>query len=192
MRPAAAMAAPARTPDTVMIVIPTPEQVALARRRYFERAPVKEILAEAGIKLGTLYRCLAGDFPDGSGVEPAAIELRRRGVRVRHRLGSRAALVARIWRTAERQVEEIEDRLKAAGLELAERESNARTLAIVAKMLRELAAVDDAKNTRGKGASRGNNDDDVPRNIDDLRRALAQKLESFVAGQSGAVPGDAE
>ena len=50
-----------------------------------------------------------------------------------------------MWRTAERQVEEIEDRLQAAGLELAERESNARTLAIVAKTLRELAAVDEAR-----------------------------------------------
>ena len=66
-------------------------------------------------------------------------------MRVRHRMGSRAALVSRMWRTAERQVEEIEDRLAVAGLELAERESNARTLAIVAKTLRELAAVDEAR-----------------------------------------------
>ena len=53
-----------------------------------------------------------------------------------------------MWRTAERQVEEIEDRLAVAGLELAERESNARMLAIVAKTLRELAAVDEK--ARGK------------------------------------------
>jgi hypothetical protein len=191
MRPAAAMAAPARTPKTIMTVIPTPEQVALARRLYSEGAPVKDILAEAGITRGILYRCLAGGLPDGSGVEPASIALRRRGVRGRHRMGSRAALVARMWRTAERQVEEIEARLKAAGLELAERESNARTLAIVAKMLRELAAVDDAKKLR-KGGPTDDHDDQVPRNIEDLRRALADKLEAFVAGQPAAVPGDAE
>ena len=95
-----------------------------------------------------------GAYPDGSGVAPRRSQRRKPGVRVRHRTGSRAALVARMWRTAERQVEEIEDRLKAAGLELAERESNARTLAIVARTLRELAAVDEAKKPRGKERTR--------------------------------------
>ena len=114
------------------------------RRRYAEGAFVKAIVAESGIKnLSIIYRCVAGLYPDGSGVKPAPIPQRRQGVRVRHRMGSRAALVARMWRTAERQVEEIEERLAVAGLELAERESNARTLAVVAKTLRELAAVDE-------------------------------------------------
>ena len=82
--------------------------------------------------------------------DPAAAVRRR----VRHRAGSRAALVARMWRTAERQVEEIEDRLAAAGIELAERESNARTLAVVAKTLRELAAVDEARRRGRRRSSR--------------------------------------
>jgi hypothetical protein len=173
-----------------MNVIPTPETVALVRCRYLEHVPVNDILAEAGIKLGTLYRCLEGRFPDGSGIAPAPIARRRAGVRVRQRMGTRAALVARMWRTAERQVEEIEDRLKTAGLELAERESNARTLAVVARTLRELAAVDDAKRAGGKGASKDDNDDAVPRNIDDLRRTLAEKLEAIVAGAAGSVSGE--
>ena len=71
-------------------------------------------------------------------------------MRIRGRAGSRAALVARMWRTAERQVEEIEERLKSAGLEPAEREGNARTLATLARTLRELAAFDEAKKPRGK------------------------------------------
>jgi hypothetical protein len=169
---------------------PTPETVALARRRYVEGAAVDDILAEANITLHMLYRCLAGKLPDGSGITPAPIELRRRGVRVRHRLGSRAALIARMWRTAERQVEEIEDRLKIAGLELTERESNARTLATVAKMLRELAAVDDAQ--RARKGTKDDHDDAAPRNIDELRRALAEKLEAIVAGPAGALPGEPE
>lgn len=168
---------------------PTPTVVALVRRRYLERASVKAILAETGIKLGSLYRCLAGDFDDGSGIKPAPIALRRAGTRVRQRIGSRAALVARMWRTAERQVEEIEQRLKAAGLEVAERESNARTLAIVARTLRELAAVDASKASRDKEGRR-NNDGTVPRNVEDLRRALAKKLDAFVAARSGRLPGD--
>jgi hypothetical protein len=175
-----------------MAITPTPGMVALARLRYVEGVPVKAILAETNIKLGTFYRCIDGDFPDGSGIRPAPLPRRHAGVRVRHRMGSRAALVARMWRTAERQVEEIEDRLKAAGLDLAERESNARTLAVVAKTLRELAAVDEAKAARGKQAQKDDNDDVIPRNIEDLRRALAQKLERFAAGRPAAVSGDVE
>ncbi len=168
---------------------PPPETVALVRRRYAEGAFVKTIVAESGIKnLTIIYRCVAGLYPDGSGIKPAPIPQRRAGVRVRHRKGSRAALVARMWRTAERQVEEIEDRLAVAGIELAERESNARTLAIVAKTLRELVSVDDTKKPRGKEASRDEDDGAPPRNIDDLRAELARKLKEFVARTADAVP----
>jgi hypothetical protein len=174
-----------------MTQAPTPDVVALVRRLYAEGVFVKQIVAQSGIKnLNIIYRCVAGLYPDGSGIKPAPIPQRRRGVRVRHRTGSRAALVTRMWRTAERQVEEIEERLTVAGLELSERESNARTLAIVAKTLRELSAVDDK--ARGKDAGKASDDDAPPRNIDDLRRALAEKLERFVAGTVDAIPDDAE
>ena len=69
------MPARAPTPEKPMIEIPSPEQVALARRLYLGKIPVKAILAEAGIKLHTLYRCLAGDFPDGSRIAPTRIAL---------------------------------------------------------------------------------------------------------------------
>jgi hypothetical protein len=167
-----------------MAGIPTPDVVALIRRRYAEGATVKEIVAESGVtNLDIFYRCVAGDYPDGSGEPLAPIAKRRPGARVRHRKGSRTALVARMWRTAERQVEEIEDRLAAAGLPLAERESNARTLAIVAKTLRELAIVDDARKP-GKANKQlpddDTDDDPVPRNIDDFRRELARRIEALV------------
>jgi hypothetical protein len=174
-----------------MTPIPSPEQVALARRAYVEGVAVKDILAETGLKLGTFYRCIDGRFPDGSGIQPARIERRRAGVRVRHRLGSRGALVARMWRTAERQVAEIEDRLRVSGLKQGERESNARMLATVARTLRELSSVDDARGAR-KGGSKDDNDDGAPRNIDELRRALAEKLEAIVGDAEDAVSGEAE
>jgi hypothetical protein len=175
-----------------MADIPTLDVVALVRRRYREGATVKTIMAETGIgSVGLLYRCVAGDFPDGSGVAPEPIPRRQAAVGVRDRRGSRAALVARMWRTAERQVEEIEHRLKAAGIELAERESNARTLAVVAKTLRELAAFDESRTARGKEEPKDNDDNAGPRNIDDLRRDLAQKLAAFVAGRTNPVSGDA-
>jgi hypothetical protein len=178
---------------SIMAEIPTPEQVALVRRRYPEGVPVKAIMAESGINdLDVLYRCLDGEFPDGSGQKLAPIPRRRASAGKRTRMMGRKALVARLWRTAERQVAEIEGRLAAAGLEVSERESNARTLAIVAKTLRELSAIDAGARTRGKKAPTDKDDDPVPRNIDDLRRALARKLEAFAAEKTDRVPGDPE
>jgi AcrR family transcriptional regulator len=154
-----------------MATTPTPDVVALVRRLYQDGVPVKDICAKTGITRGTMYRCLEGKFDDGSGVPPALLPRRRADTRI----GSRGALIARMWRTAERQVGEIEDRLKAAGLKLAERESNTRMLSIVARTLRELSAVDEAD----MEASKDNNDDAPPRNIDELRSSLARKLEAF-------------
>ena len=177
-----------------MANIPTPDVVALVRRRYREGATVKAVVAESGIRnLNIIYRCLEGEFPDdGSGARREPIPKRRPGVRIRHRAGSRAGLIARMWRTAERQVEEIEQRLDTAGIPLAERESNARTIAIVARTLRELSAVDEAKASRGKAAAKDNDESGIPRNLDDLRRALAQKLEAFVEGTADPVPDEPE
>ena len=173
-----------------MISAPTPDVVALARRLYAQGAPVRAILAETGMSLGTLYRCMAGHFPDGSGIDPANIPLRRPGVRMRQRLGTRAALVTRMWRTAERQIEEIEDRLKASGIGLDERESNARTLAIVAKTLRELSAVDEAAKPR-KGKKHSPDDDNAPRNIDEFRQELARRIDALVDSRTGSGGGGA-
>jgi hypothetical protein len=175
-----------------MASAPTPDVVALVRRRYQDGAPVRQIVAETGVKnLTAVYRCIAGIYPDDSGTKPAPIPQRRKGVRARGSMGGREALVARMWRTAEQQVGEIEDRLAAAGLQVAERESNARTLAIVAKTLRDLTAVDEAKRTRDKEASNSDNDA-PPRDIEELRRALAEKLARFAAGATAPVPGRPE
>jgi hypothetical protein len=168
---------------------PPPTQVALVRRRYLAGDTVRSILSDTGMRRDTLRRCLNGEHADGSGITPTPIAKRPAGAR--HHTGSRAALVARMWRAAERQVEQIEHRLKAAGLELPERESNTRMLATMAKTLRELAAFDEAQKPRGKETPDAD-DNTVPRNVDDLRRELARKLELFVAGRAHRVPGNAE
>ena len=190
MRPQAALPPGAKPKRNIMIVAaPTPDVVAQARRLYAEGEPVKDILGRLAIKLGTLYGCLDGRYPDGSGIKPARIPRRREGVHIYQRLGTRGALVARMWRTAEKQVAEIEDRLKAAGIALDERESNARTLAIVAKTLRELSAVDEAADkSRRKGRKQlpdDDSDDEPPRNIDDLRRELSRKIDALIGARTG-------
>jgi len=173
-----------------MAEIPTPETVALVRRLYVQGERVATIRARTGLSHAMLYRCLAGEFPDGTGVPPAPIPLRRAGMKITGRGNNRAALIARIWRTAERQVEEIEERAKAAGLKIEERESNARTLAIVVKTMRELAAFDEARKARSKEAAKDSHDNPAPRNIDDLRRDLARKLAAFAAEHADAVHGE--
>jgi hypothetical protein len=99
-----------------------------------------------------------------------------------------------MWRTAERQVEEIEDRLAVAGLELAERESNARTLAVVAKTLRDLSAVDESEKSR-KGKQQPSDDDSdddaIPRDIDEFREELARRINALVDRRTGSGGGGA-
>jgi len=176
-----------------MAYAPPTDVVALVRRLYAEGTTVNEIVARSGVKnLSIVYRCVAGRYPDGSGIKPAPIPQRRQGVRVRHRGGSRAALVTRMWRTAERQVEEIEDRLAVAGLELAERESNARTLAVVAKTLRELSAVDESeKSQKGKKQPSDDDSDAIPRDIDEFREELARRIHALVDRRTGSGGGGA-
>jgi hypothetical protein len=180
---------PTKNPSRAMADILPPERVALARRRYTEGATVKSICVEAGnISVDTLYRCLDGEFDDGSGPRPAPIPRRKSGVRVRRKRADRAALVQRLWRTADRQVLEIEQRLQASGLEPTEREGNARTLATLVKTLRELAAFDEAQARRGGKAHKDDDDDDpVPRDIDEFRREIARRIDALVASRTHGV-----
>lgn len=171
-----------------MTIAPTPAVVALARRLYLEGEAVKAICAECGLTTRTMYQCVAGRFDDGSGNRPEPLPRRRGKRRSAPQIEGRDALVARMWRTAERQVAEIEDRLKAAGLDVVERENNVRIFAIVARTLRDLSAVDEANKMGGKEASNNADDDAPPRNIDELRSALADKLAKFVAARTPRVP----
>jgi hypothetical protein len=101
--------------------------------------------------------------------------------------GNRTALVKRMWLAAEAQVREIEDRLLHDSPEPLERERDARVLAVLAKTLRELSALDQTKSKKRTLAPA--DDDAVPRNMDELRRSLARKLEALVAGDAADLPG---
>jgi hypothetical protein len=159
------------------------EMVALARRRYAEGVPVSRILGETGMSLGTLYAACDGKFDDGSGAPPAPLPRRHivMGERKKTLRASRVSLVARLWRTAERQVRDIETRLDASQQEPADRERDARVLAVLVKTLRELHAFDGA-NLKGKAAQEPVSDD--TRDIDEFRRDLARKIDQLAAQYS--------
>jgi hypothetical protein len=101
--------------------------------------------------------------------------------------GDRAEVVNRMWRAAEAQVRDIEERLLGDAAAPLERERDARVLAVLAKTLRELSALDSAKSKTRELAPA--DDDAVPRDMDELRRSLARKLEALIAGRKTDTPG---
>jgi hypothetical protein len=87
---------------------------------------------------------------------------------------ARAALTARIQAAVEREIEAVERLLTALGAsEPAETEGTARTLASLARTLRELVHLDTSPPEPV--------DEQPPRDLDELRRALAQRLDELIA-----------
>jgi len=178
------------------------DDIVAMRREYAEGVPVEQTLAKFKVAKKTFYRWVDGGPKSGPGHLPP---LPRRGCGPRRRAtvltpDIRRRLVDRLWRTASRQVREIEDRLAErdrvggdAG-EATEPERDARVLAVLAKTLRELVALDQAKvdAAHHKDASR-DDDDAAPYDLDVLRRELARRVDILRQRRAAAGPsgGDA-
>lgn len=89
---------------------------------------------------------------------------------------ARKGLIRRLWRTADRQVSEIETRLVAAGGDAASLERDAKTLAVLARTVRDLVALD-AETTRTEKAGQADAEQEGPRDFEHFRRDLADTLE---------------
>ena len=87
----------------------------------------------------------------------------------------RRTLVTRLWRTAERQVADIETRLIEAGGDPATLERDAKTLAVLARTVRDLVAID-AEQKRGAKADRNDDEKEAPRDFDQFRTELSETL----------------
>jgi hypothetical protein len=103
----------------------------------------------------------------------------------------RTQLVHRLWLAAEAQVRQIESRLTLDTTEPAECERDARTMAVLVKTLRDLNALDAARdrraskregNTAAAATPEVNYDD--PRQIDEFRRELARRIEAIKSGRA--------
>jgi hypothetical protein len=90
---------------------------------------------------------------------------------------TRAAVVKRLWRTAEWQVRDIEDRMRRNQQQPDERERDARLLAVIVKTVRELGAMRDKDEQDQAADNLG---------LDDFRRELARKIDALVEGQRAA------
>ncbi len=99
----------------------------------------------------------------------------------------RASLAARLWRAAEMQAAEIEARIAAGARPAADAERDAKTLSVLARTLRELAAAD--------AAARMDDDDqqseDAPaEDLEELREKLGERLRALTEARAAEL-GDA-
>ena len=166
-----------------------PEEALRARQRYIDGDPVNAIRVDTGFSLEKFYHWLDGaPQADGTTLLPP-IPRRRIIARKAGRPATRVALVARLTRAAEMQMHGIEQALAQAGYDPGHGEDNARAMALLARTLRELTALDRRHDEDRRLNEPGKaNDGPVPLDIDELRRSLSRKLEALVAEQQGTLP----
>ena len=96
----------------------------------------------------------------------------------------RKAVVTRLWRAAQRQLDAHEARLDELPKGAAASESEAKALAVLARTVRELVALDATAPGREDKA----NDELSPaaglRHVAELRKELARRLEVLAAGET--------
>lgn len=174
---------------------PTREEIERARALYVEGFTTSRCCAGSNMSLGTLYYWLDGgpQGPDGPLLPPIP---RRRNVVGRRRrplsAADRASLTARLWRTAERQARDIEERLARVNESAAERERDTRMLALLVKTLRDLSAVDAGASKQDETDDYDDDYDHVPRELDDLRQELSRRLDAMAEGEKAHMEAQAK
>jgi hypothetical protein len=124
----------------------TSETIMRARQMYSEGARVRDICAATGLGVGTLYHHLDGlSLP---GMAPPRLK-RRRAVAGNATLPlqarGRRRLAARLWRAAESQARRIERSVLWGNHQpLAQRDADMAALREMVRILRDLAAFEDA------------------------------------------------
>lgn len=117
--------------------------------------------------------------------EPPAAPTAHRATHSPGRGPARGRIVSKLWRTAERQVREVESRLAQLRDDPAALERDAKTLAIIARTVRDLVAIDD--NARAGDEPKESETSGLQRMpIADFRRELAEKLEHLRRDGAGS------
>lgn len=166
---------------------PPPETVAYVRSRYAARAPVAGIRRETGLSLGAIYQCLDGAYDDGSGGPIPALPRRSIIAHRRRPLAHvRDNVTSQLWRIADRQADRLDQQLRRADLTADEWEANVRMFGVVSHCVCELlrSGKDDgavAPPFQSKEVAISGDDDPVPRDIDEFRRRLADKIDRLAA-----------
>ena len=153
------------------------ETIVRVRTDYANGKRFAEIEAGTGLSRGTIYKIIDGEYGDGGLPALRRRHLTRSGPRSRE---GREALVARLWNTADRQVREIDKRLRRGEQPPDERERDARVFAVLVRTLRELNAFDEATNAAGASTDAADENDDMPKDIDEFRNELARRIHALV------------
>lgn len=180
-----------------------PKAAGLARALYEAGTPIRQIAAETGLSSASVY-FWADRIVDQDGTVHHAPAQRRYGGRTTKAPSRtrRRALLARLWHAAERQMDEIDARV--AALDEAEAsppracardsEKDAKALAVLARVVRELGALD-GESAAGKspagnkcGAAAQSEEGLRGRNLDTFRRELARRLDRLRESGDGAEP----
>jgi hypothetical protein len=163
------------------------QTITTMRDAYVAGARVAQIYRDSGVTKDQLYYWLdGGPLQDGRPMLTPLPRRARRGANsVDARAVRRAAMIARLWRAADAQARKVEERI---GTEQKLSEGDSRALAVLVKTLRELSAFD-AK----PGNTPAETNDEFPRDVDDLRRELARKIDAIIAarGEAACSDGDA-
>jgi hypothetical protein len=157
------------------------------RRQYAEGMPVARICSDNAVSKRIVYKCIAGSPPGLSPLPPMPF----------HRSGANAlqpdrrAVVERLWRSAKREVRAIDERLARMPGDSPEREREMRVLPVLVKVVRDLTTLDRAQiQQNASNDAPGDDDDAVPRDLEELRRELSRRVDllrqrRLAAGRSG-------
>ncbi|MFZ4533897.1 MAG: hypothetical protein ACOYOJ_19040 [Alsobacter sp.] len=153
---------------------------------YGQGATLARIAAETGLNKRGIYTALENDAKARGEPPPRRVKAPPRANPI-----GRETLVTRMWAAADRQVGEIEARFALpADPDAAERD--ARTLATLARVVRELVQAGRATGAASGAAARRSrspqeaDDDAPPRDLDALRDELARRLARLRAERDAA------
>lgn len=190
-----------------------PALVAECRRLYEQTAtPATEIAAMMGVSRDTLRRRTrawgwvrrheprAARDPAKSrrvanAVAAAAATAAQSAMPVLPRVAPerRAALAATLVETVEDQMNAVKRVLATVQpKDHAEAEHSTRMIASVSQILRDTVALFPSDKTTTHAANLAADPDDIPRDIDEFREALARRIEAFVAAHAGGQEDAAE
>jgi len=97
----------------------------------------------------------------------------------------RKAVIGKLWKAAQTQLEAHEAHLAELPAGTAASETDAKTLATLARTVRELVALDSAAAGEGKSQDEPNPAEGL-RRVDELRSELGRRLAALAAEEAGA------
>jgi hypothetical protein len=173
-------------------MVEIPDNARRARQMYADGKSVAAIKAETEMTGHAIYFWLGGG-PQIAG-RPTLEPIPRRVTRTtKVTPDDRRAMIARIMRSCDKQISEIERRVNPSPTQL---DHDSRRLALISRTLNELTAIDQRnselkrKNVQPNNDKSGNARQAVPRDADELRRSLARKLEAIIAERNSEAPAD--